>query len=163
VGNRQGIFTDGLISALLLERERFAALPSSPPTGQAQRVGCVKAARCERPQGLALIHPTLCAACFNENRKGLENLQKKDCFILLFCAPDVIIIFFIDKSLGKVTVLSDGLIAALTSEAGGEPQARRTSHLVKCLVPAQGDGTRPNEVSAGNKYISRKNLLVFNI
>jgi len=43
-------------------------------------------------------------------------------------------------------------IAALTREHGGWEQARlRTSDersRVKCLVPAQGDGTRPNEVSA---------------
>jgi len=39
-------------------------------------------------------------------------------------------------------------IAALTCGVGGEPQVRRLSRQVKCLVPAQGDGTRPNEVSA---------------
>jgi hypothetical protein len=52
-------------------------------------------------------------------------------------------------------------IAALTSGAGGEPQARRTSHLVKCLVPAQGDGTRPNEVSAAipGDAVARNKLL----
>jgi hypothetical protein len=41
-----------------------------------------------------------------------------------------------------------GLIAALTCGAAGGPKARRTSRQVKCLVPAQGNGTRPNEVSA---------------
>jgi len=43
---------------------------------------------------------------------------------------------------------SKWLIAALTCGAGGEPQVRRLSRQVKCLVPAQGDGTRPNEASA---------------
>jgi len=43
-----------------------------------------------------------------------------------------------------------GIIAALTCGADGEPKVRQTSRQVKCLVPAQGDGTRPNEVSAGN-------------
>jgi len=39
-------------------------------------------------------------------------------------------------------------IAALTCGAGGEPQVRRLCRQVKWLVPAQGDGTRPNKVSA---------------
>jgi hypothetical protein len=56
------------------------------------------------------------------------------------------------------------LIAALTCGAAGGPKARRTSRQVKCLVPAQGDGTRPNEVSAaipgdavaGNQLLSER-------
>lgn len=55
------------------------------------------------------------------------------------------------------------LIAALTCGADGEPKVRRPSRQVKCLVPAQGDGTRPNGVSAaipgdavaGNEKLSR--------
>ena len=56
MGNRESVFEHELSPALLLEllRERFAALPSSPPTGQAQRFGGVKAARDERPEGLGL-------------------------------------------------------------------------------------------------------------
>jgi len=40
------------------------------------------------------------------------------------------------------------IIAVLTCGTAGKPQACWTSRQVQCLVPAQGDGTRPNEVSA---------------
>jgi len=57
---------------------------------------------------------------------------------------NVIIALFISGLLGFLL----NRIAALTCGAVGEPQVRRLSRQVKCLVPAQGDGTRPNEVSA---------------
>ncbi|HHE32334.1 MAG TPA: hypothetical protein ENL07_06835 [Chlorobaculum parvum] len=66
---------------------------------------------------------------------------------LTLVSPPIKLAKFYDDLFGECAHL-DCLIAALTCGAGGEPQVRRLSRQVKWLVPAQGDGTRPNEVSA---------------